>query len=76
MTATLLLQTFIKVVVTIEMHASNKRMCVMTDTAHTDYITTAGLIKMLLHFLIHSKNSATSCFVEYYTQRGSMYTLH
>jgi hypothetical protein len=54
------------------MRASNQRMCVMRDTAHTDYITTAVLIKMLLH----SKNSATCCSVEYYTQRGSMYTLY
>jgi hypothetical protein len=71
-----LLQIFMKEVVMMGMHASNQRICVMAVTTHTDYITTAVLIKMLLHFLLHSKNTAFNCSVEYYTQRGSTYTLH
>jgi hypothetical protein len=65
-----------EVVVVRGMHAINQRLCAMADTAHTDYITTAVLIKMLLHFLIRSKNSASHCSIEYYTQCGSTYTLY
>jgi hypothetical protein len=32
------------------MHAGNRRMCAIAQTAHTDSITTAMLINMLLHF--------------------------
>jgi hypothetical protein len=58
------------------MHANNQRMCAMAHTAHTDSITTAMLINMLLHLLLCSKNSASHCSVQYKTQCGSMHTLH
>jgi hypothetical protein len=39
------------------------------------FYTAAVLIKML-HFLIRSKNSVFQCSIQYYTQCGSMHTLH
>lgn len=49
----------------------------MCNGIHCKYrFYTAAVLNKILHFLIHSKNAAFHCSIQYYTQSGYMHTLH